>query len=187
MSAQQHHVFAPVLQVLAYDALLRGQELHIVYADGSKGAAFPLGCLEWNSHIKPFASRPKLRLGLGSHRHPELDFLVDMYVARNRELNDCHSMADEDSYTFDRTVAILTEPGLPDDLAFFAYQTGLQPMVAGFLRAVAYVLKQRRTEGLPRRLVVQSKLFDGKRSERPYTPDSRGARDSHYQTCTPWW
>lgn len=182
LSKPKHAVTTPCLWEVAYDSAFSGKHLDVRWSDGSS-TRFPCGVLA----ATPETSAPKvrLRLGLMSFRHPELDYLVDLYACRNRELAILKSMAAEEEYSFSRAREILLDPALQEAVVE-VYHTGLEPMVVGFYRGVISSLAERKTRGLPRNLLVQPMFYAGAPEREELTPNSPGADPNRYIRSKVW-
>lgn len=186
LSVPRHSITCAVLRRLAFDRALAGRGVPVVYADASKPAPFPVG--ELSDGPAPPAVGPIVKLGLASFRHPDLDYLVDRYLIRNRDANAEPTMAAEEEMTCRRTVELLSDPVLRAGGRVWAFHTGLEPMVVGFYRGVGAVLRDRRRRGLPRALVVTPFLYALDSSvTAAIGPDSPGARLDSYIREQPWW
>lgn len=186
LSLPRHTVTTPVLRDFVYDRRYAGRSIPIVFSDGSSPPPFPVGCLE-DGEPPALPSDRTLHVGLMSFRHPELDYLVDLYVTRNTELADEPTMADEEQLSFDRTIELFRDPALDEGGEICAFHTGLEPMVVGFYRGIVRVLQDRRARGLPRTLVVRPCLYAGPRDDGPFDCDSPGAKIESYDRGSPWW
>lgn len=187
LSVPRHSVTAPVLRTFAYDQTWRDRAIPIVFADHSRPRPFPIGRLEPGEPPPIESEEDVIKLGLGSFRHPELDYLVDLYVVRNRELSDELTMASAEELSYRRTVELLDDPALREGGRLWVYHTGLEPMVIGFYRGIVEILKARSRARLPRTLIVRPWLFDRPPDHGPFTRDSPGAQPSSFISCEPWW
>jgi hypothetical protein len=156
------------------------KKLSLCFEDGSIAPNFPLGCLQ--SNAVPQSSTRTLRIGLMSFRHPELDYLVDLYVVTNRDLAELISMEEQERLSFEKSLELLTDAALSDGAVLEIYHTGFEPIVVGFYRALVKVLKSKSV----RNLTVVTKLFAVKRGESPYTKESPGAKPADYLTGAVW-
>ena len=186
LSIPRHSITAPVLRRFAYDEAFRGRSIPVVFQDTSKSEPFPIGCLTANQ------SAPKtgevVKLGLSSFRHPDLEYLIDLYFARNRDLNDESSMAGVEALTCRRAVEMLSDPALRDGGQVWVFHTGLEPMVVGFYRGVVTVLQERKRRGLPRTLVITPWLYALDHSDtKNIGPETPGAKLESYVQADPWW
>lgn len=188
LSLPRHGVATPVLRRCVYDHALAGQAVRMNFLDGSRvRSGFAVGCLTL-SEPGPLAQKePLLRIGLMSFRHPELDYLVDLYVTRNRELAEQPSMADEEQLAFARTAAFLRDASFKNGGDIWAYHTGLEPMVIGFYRGVVQVLRERAQQKLPRTLVIRPFVYQGHKDKGPFDRQSPGAQHQSYKAFDPWW
>ena len=184
LSIPKHTATAYCLRQLAYDPSLKGRFLPVVFNDGAKPSPFPTGILE-NGHA---ASEPGavLRVGLMSFRHPELDYLVDLYVCRNLEIARLSATAEVEEYAFRRALETLGAPEMNRDIVVEVYHTGLEPMVVGFYRGVTEVLRRRAAAGKARNLVIRPRLFAGEATHENLTPGSPGANPGNYIRCIDW-
>lgn len=190
LSLPKHTATAPVLREFAYDQRYRGRHIPVVFMDGSKPPLFPIGCFYEQARPQALPESKILRVGLMSFRHPQLDYLVDLYITRNCELADEPTMAEEENLAFERTVAALSDPVLEPGGEMEAYHTGLEPMVVGFYRGVVQVLRERQRVGRPRRLLIRPRLYapKGEMAEaRHFDRTSPGADPNSYESCEPWW
>jgi len=185
LSIPRHATTTPVLRRFVYDSACRGRTLPIVFRDNSHPTPFPLGSLE-AGEATPLVTA-NLFVGLMSFRHPELDYLVDLYITRNRELAEQASQADEEALAFTRTTEFFEDPAFDRGCVVYACHTGLEPMVVGFYRGVVHTLQQRSKRGLPRNLAVVPLIFRGNTEEHSFTPASPGARLESYEQIEPWW
>lgn len=186
LSVPKHTATAPVLRRFAYNRSYQGREIPVVFRDSSRPTPFPVGCL--NPVPSPTGARDVIKIGLSSFRHPDMEFLIDLYLMRNRELNAEPSMAAEEKLTFHRTVELLSDPALNGGVEIWAIHTGLEPMIMGFYRGVVKILQERERRGLPRTLVIKPLLYapEGESQKHP-GPDSSGSDPNSYIVAEPWW
>jgi len=187
LSKPRHGVTTPVLRQFVYDARFNGGSLPVVFRDGSRPSPFPVGRLSDHAEPPPVPESQVVRLGLMSFRHPELDFIVDIYVARNKELGDHAPYAEGEELAFERTVEVLNDPIAKDGAELWVYHTGFEPMVIGFYRAVVHVIEERAKQGLPRTLCIRPFFYIPQPSEPPFTRESPGARQESYRPEKAWW
>lgn len=187
LSRPKHSITAPVLRELSFDSSVAGRKLSIVFLDGTKSPPFQFGLLAKLLVPPDIGTLPRIRLGLMSFRHPELDYLIDCYVTRNLEIVEQASMADEEAISYRNAVVLLSDAGLNEGAHIEVYHTGLEPMVVGFYRGVAEVLCARQRTKLPRTLVVTPHLYNGKPIKEQLGPDSPGAKAENYIACEPWY
>ena len=148
----------------------------VVYRDGSEAMnLYPLRSVSMREAIR--AVDVKLRFALLSIRHTEMDQTVDGAWLRNSEISRPrkHSQTDDLVYEISRGQLLqLTESG-NRRVHIDMYQTGLQPAIVGFYRAVAHHLMQ-----FPDTLGVQPWFFvnrgwkKGRRSPTTEAPFVRG-------------
>lgn len=104
----------------------------VVYQDGSEAAPFPLHCLPLEEKAP---QNNVLRLALISMRHNEMDDVVDGCVLRNRLVSRVRPAAETDhlAYALARQrLQAFAGKGMTIEL----FQTGFQPAVIGFYRAL---------------------------------------------------
>jgi|GEM_PF-3076908 len=183
-SIPRHEIITKALHRFVYDPAYTGTALPIVFRDASEPPPFPFGCLDGAAtHQVP--SNRVIYAGLMSMRHPELDYLVDLYVTRNQELAKEAAMADEERLAFERTMSLLSAPELDEGGEIRVLHTGLEPMIVGFYRAVVHVLHDRAT----RNLAIRSMFYrdPGSESDTALTPRSPGALLENYEESLLWW
>lgn len=187
LSIPKHGVIAPVLRSLAYDEKYSGKSVPIVFRDGSRPAPFPIGVLSLVEEAPPREELPIIRLGLISFRHPDMDYLVDLYLVANKHIDRHSSGAEIEQYAFHVTVETLGDMQVAEGAAILVYHTGLEPAVIGFYRGVVEVLRARINKGVPRRLVVVPCLFEGEKTAKSITASCAGAKANSFVECEPWW
>ncbi len=111
----------------------------VVYRDGSEARTISLRAVEVSDSLAPAAAI--MRMSLMSMRHPEMDALVDGAILRNRLISKVRPAAETDelAYTLsrERLGALSTIPvAKATGVTLYVYQTGLQPAVMGFYRAL---------------------------------------------------
>lgn len=186
LSTPRHTAIAPALRRLAYDQRYRDRSFPVVYTDGSTPLPFPVGVLD--RATKPTARElPKLILGLTSFRHTDMDFLVDLFLLTNRELDTKGTIADEERQACKAALDLFTDPTLRDGVLIYVLHTGLEPVVVGFYRAVIQALLYRKRMNFPRRFVVTPCIFMGDQHSGPYTAKSPGADMKNYAKGKSWW
>ena len=147
LSNQSHHTITEVLHEFVYTDRVGGHEpryVHVRYSDGSQGEPFPLYCLPRRcrvqlSHLKRI--RP-LRAALISMRHLEMDHRVDIAWFLNQDVSKAPTLAEVDTYCYLQTRRQLWDALTRGMLQLHLYQTGFQPTVVGFYRALVEVLLQ---------------------------------------------
>ncbi len=123
------------------------QRLAIAYNDGSLGAPFPLRCRPAPPPVDSKVRRT--RIGLNSGRHPGLDAHVDFYLLRSKEVDTLESYAEQEEEAFIRGRAVLTDDTWASGGVLDIFQTGLEPLVLGFYRAVVEVSLERAAQRMP--------------------------------------
>jgi len=117
----------------------------VIYTDGSQGEPFPLRCLPRpdEAEVGRLSQVQPLRVALLSMRHLALDHDVDMAWFRNREVSKARAFAETDAFCYAQTQNVLQESRDSGHLRLYLYQTGLQPAVIGFYRALVEELMLR--------------------------------------------
>jgi hypothetical protein len=133
-SGVSNRVLTEALRHFAADDSTSQRDVPVVYRDGSTARSFPLRCLRFAD--KPPASLRTYRFALLSIRHTEMDVEVDGAWLRNTDISRPRPHADTDQLAYELTQqqldALCKRPVL-----FYLYQTGLDPAVVGFYRAIA--------------------------------------------------
>ncbi len=114
-------------------------ELPVVYRDGSNGPRFPLRQLKM-SDVSPPSTWRTLRFTLMSIRHVEMDALVDGAWFRNSKISRPRPAGLTDELAFEISIRQLKETCSSGPVVIHMYQTGLEPAVMGFYRAVVVFL-----------------------------------------------
>jgi hypothetical protein len=121
--------------------------LKVVYEDGSQGRPFPIYCLPQpgTEVTQRFSGIQPLRVAMLSIRHMEMDREVDMAWFRNTEASlrrSCY--ADTDFFCYQETLRQLKTLKPEEPILIHLYQTGLEPAVVGFFRALVefYMAKE---------------------------------------------
>jgi hypothetical protein len=125
----------------------------VAYRDGSRGAPFPLRAVSSLSE-PPLSECRELRLALISVRHTEMDVEVDGAWLRNTDISRPRAAGETDQLAFEISRRQLSQLCAGDPLLIRLYQTGLEPAVVGFYRAVVMQLIER-----PGSLVVVPMYF----------------------------
>ena len=166
-SGVPNHVLTEGLRRYAERAnVTRARPARVVYRDGSEAAPFPLGALD-AAGTAP-SSEPDLRCALISLRHPEMDPLVDFAWIRNRVASQVRPAAETDRLVHEHSrerLAALRQ--YRSGAVLEVFQTGLEPAIVGFYRALAEHLAEH-----PGSIVVRPRYFEG------------GVRYGH---GAPWW
>jgi hypothetical protein len=123
----------------------------IGYRDGSKARAFPLGALTMPADPSPATldetwwriGDRALRFTLLSIRHVELDTLVDGAWLRNTAVSRPRPQGDTDELVYEASRAQLSQITSQGPVSLMMFQTGLEPAVVGFYRAVVDHLRER--------------------------------------------
>jgi len=110
----------------------------VVYQDGSEAPPFPLRCLTLE---KEAPQKNVLRLALISMRHNDMDDAVDGCVLRNRLVSRVRPAAETDHLAYSVTRQRL-QALAGRDMTIELFQTGFQPAVIGFYRALVEQLRE---------------------------------------------
>lgn len=156
-SNQPHNIITEVLNEFAYSdsgKLEKPIYIRVIYTDGSQAKDLPLQCLP-NHHDDELVKLTKtlpLKAALLSMRHLEMDDKVDISWFRNREVSKARAFAETDQFCYEETKNQLAGTRKDSVFILHLYQTGLQPAVIGFYRALIEELMFR--EKLPPSLAV---------------------------------
>jgi len=172
-SNQPHNVITEVLNEFVYSESGQAERpvlIPVIYTDGSQGKAFPLLCLPQRKEVElaRLAEAKPLRVALLSMRHLDMDHDVDVAWFRNREVSKARAFAETDEFCYTQTQKELQQSRSDSDLKLYLYQTGLQPAVVGFYRAVVEELLYRSNQ--PPSLEVVPYYFRGKAGYRQGQP-----------------
>lgn len=172
-SNQPHNVITEVLNEFAYSESGRVEEpvsIQVIYTDGSQGKPFPLRCLPRRNpdDLAHLAQAQPLRAAMLSMRHLGMDRDVDMAWFRNREVSKARAFSETDEFCYVQTQKQLQQSRFGGDLRLFFYQTGLQPAVIGFYRALIEELLHR--AGSPPSIEVIPHYYRGKAGYRQGQP-----------------
>lgn len=165
----KHRWIVEALHSLVFDQTqesVRDQKIRVTFSDGSETRPFPVGCLSLSD--PPKASDPALRVGLNSGRHPEMDRFVEVYLFRNADISTLESIADQEQYAFQQGMVFLQNPEWKEGGALELHQTGLEPLVVGFYRAVVTESLRRKKDGLPPVMVIPKSWSPSELSIRRY-------------------
>ncbi len=149
-SNQPHNIITEVLNELVYSETGKVERpvfVRVHYADGSQGKPFPLLCLpkRTDDELNIFQQASPLKVALLSMRHLSMDKDVDMAWFRNREVSKSRAFGETDEFCYEYTKKLLEQSRAEEILKLFLYQTGLQPAVIGFYRALTEELLYRST------------------------------------------
>jgi len=140
-----HHVIAEILNEMVYS---KGTKISvpITYADGSQASPFPLFCLrprQIESVRFAFKDEPLIKVGMMSQRHPELDPTVKIYIFRNQEISIGKPAGEIDETAYRKAKELFAKSRSEGKYRIAFYQTGFQPAIVGFYRALTEELIQR--------------------------------------------
>lgn len=149
------------------------------YQDGSVAEPFPLRSL---TLLNAMPDYPRLlRLALLSIRHTEMDVEVDGCWLRNFDISRPRPAAETDQLAFQLSqtqLATLTQQG---PLLIHLYQTGLDPAVVGFYRAVVHQLID-----APGSVAVLPKYFRHPPPPKDDDPAATVTQVSYFAEGKPW-
>lgn len=143
-SNPSHPVITEVLHEFVYREDRKDPcTIRVFYNDGSEGQPFPLYVLEKPSEdeLAKISKGTTIHSSLISMRHLDMDLAVDMAWFTNQQASRRRAYAETEEFCYQQTKELLRQ--LRDDLHIKLYQTGLQPAVVGFYRAVAEYLYSR--------------------------------------------
>ncbi len=142
----RHDVIAEIVHDFVYG---RGEPVmvDVIYGDGSKAAPFPLFVLRYSDRVKngQFLKLPVVQVGMMSERHSNdgLDTDVDTYWFRNQEISTGRTQAEIDKVAYEKSKELFKKLRLEGPYRMAFYQTGFQPAVVGFYRALTEELRER--------------------------------------------
>lgn len=144
----KHKVIAEVLHEFVYEeweGVTGPLYINIVYMDGSEARPFPLLCLRKKSEerLSQLRQIPELKVGMITARHPEMDNQVDIYWFRNQDASETRPSAESDEICYQWSVNIFREMRAEGPFRIGFYQTGFEPAVVAFYRALAEELMAR--------------------------------------------
>lgn len=113
-------------------------DVPVAYRDGSTADPFPFHSLDLSDAPPP--DLPILRFTLLSVRHVEMDEVVDGAWFRNARISLNRPAALTDADAFEISVRQLAQMRSTGPMIIEMFQTGLQPAVMGFYRAVVHAL-----------------------------------------------
>ena len=169
-SNQPHNIITEVLNEFAYSdsgKIKKPIYIQVIYTDGSQAENLPLQCLpnHDDNDLAMLAKAPPLKAALLSMRHLELDDKVDISWFRNREVSKARAFAETDQFCYAETKKQLVGTRKDGIFILHLYQTGLQPAVIGFYRALIEELLYRAK--LPPSLEVIPFYYHGKSGYQP--------------------
>jgi hypothetical protein len=115
-------------------------DVRVIYRDGSEAQTFPLQSLRLGEEITEVYS--VVRVALMSMRHPEMDSGVDAAWFRNRIISIVRPSSETDEVAYDISRTQLLQIIARGPVCLNLYQTGFEPAVVGFYRAVVHHLSQ---------------------------------------------
>jgi hypothetical protein len=117
---------------------LRRVDVPVVYQDGSRGAPFPLRAFSMTDHV-PDTWRT-FRFTLMSIRHVEMDAIVDGAWFRNIKISRPRVAGHTDDLAFETSLVQLRQLASGGPTLIYLYQTGFEPAIVGFYRALVHQL-----------------------------------------------
>lgn len=118
--------------------------LPVTYGDGSKARPFPIRCLlPLDKGREMNLPGPIINVGQLSGRHQEMDPKMNIYFFRNQEISTGKPAADIDEVAYQKAKAIFERLRKEGVYRIAYYQTGFQPAVVGFYRALTEELIQK--------------------------------------------
>lgn len=164
-SNQPHNVITEVLSEFIYSDTGKPKKptyIQVIYTDGSQAEDFPLQCLpeQGKKEFDRLSKITPLRASLLSMRHLEMDDKVDISWFRNREVSKSRAFSETDQFCYLETKRQLEETRKTEAFVLHLYQTGLQPAIIGFYRALTEELLHRAKR--PPNLMVVPFYFRGK-------------------------
>lgn len=136
---------------------LDSKKIRVVYGDGSESEEFVFILRKKNdnnSTDSKVSEVPILKASLLSMRHLDQDEVVDMAWFINQQASKPRSYGDAEKICFDITLDQLSQLNKPSQVILF--QTGLQPAIVGFYRALLQWLNSNESP----QLRVIPKFFD---------------------------
>jgi hypothetical protein len=120
------------------------RDVPVTYRDGSTGAPFPLQCLKLRTQLA--TGYPTYRFAMLSIRHTEMDVEIDGAWFRNASISRPRPAGETDQLAYEITQRQLAKICARGPVLLYLYQTGLDPAVVGFYRAVTeHLLRKPRT------------------------------------------
>ncbi len=131
-----HNVITEMLHEFVFGAG-KPMYLPVVYADGTKARPFPIHCLKPPEKGKVInLPGPVINVGQLSGRHQEMDPKMNIYFFRNQEISTGKTAAEIDSVSYLEAKKIFERLRKEGVYRIAYYQTGFQPAVVGFYRAL---------------------------------------------------
>jgi hypothetical protein len=135
----RHDVIAEIIHDFVYK---NGRPIYapVIYSDGSEARPFPLQCLRVHTDqsLSNLRKQPILNVGMMSARHSNdgLDPRVKVYWFRNQEISIGRTQAETDEVAYKKSKERLLELRPEGSYRIAFYQTGFQPAIVGFYRAL---------------------------------------------------
>lgn len=127
----------------------------ILYDDGSQCEPFPCGFLTENKKaLEKLSALNALKVGMVSNRHPEMDQFIDFYWFRNDEVSIGKTLSESDKIAYEKSIHLLQSLRKHGEVKIEFYQTGYEPAVVGFYRAVTNEITYRYENNLPLLLIT---------------------------------
>jgi hypothetical protein len=139
-----HRVITTLFHELFYSAEYLGRVLYVVYTSNSYPFGIPLGRLADAEWKEPTKANVDIRLGLISHRHPEMSYFVDACLHLNSHVSGKLVSGRQIQRLATKSALTFLRPWSQDALWVELYHTGLVPVVVGTLIAIEELLYQNR-------------------------------------------
>lgn len=150
-SGQPHNAITEALHAFAYTEQREAQEplyIQVHYGAGSQADPFPLCCLPKRKQyqLAHLTAVKPIRASLISMRHLEMDAHVYMAWLLNQQVAQLPTLTKVDEFSYLQTRSQLREALAVGPYKLHLYQTGFQPAVVGFFRALVEELLSRANE-----------------------------------------
>lgn len=145
-----HTTITEVLHEMAY-GLGTKTVVPVIYGDGSEARPLTIRCLRYRrkEQREAFKAEPMINVGMMSQRHEELDSHVSVYFFRNQDLSVGKRAAEIDELAYKQAKEMFVRMRKEGKYRIGFYQTGFQPVVVGFYRAlIEELLSQQGSEPL---------------------------------------
>lgn len=163
-SVLRHDVIAEVIHDFVYRW---GSPMYVsvIYADGTEATPLPLFCLKQKKveKLSLLRQQPVFNVGMMSARHSNdgLDEKIDIYWFRNQEISIGRTQAETDEVAYKKSKEQFLKMRSEGPYRIAFYQTGFQPAVVGFYRALAEELIAREKDSVAQLEVVPYYFMGG--------------------------
>lgn len=138
-SELRHDVIVEIMHDFVY-RMGNPLSVSVIYADGTEAAPIPLFCLKQkrDEALAVLRRQPEFNVGMMSSRHSNdgLDKKVDIYWFRNQEISIGRTQAETDEVAYKKSKEQFLKMRNEGPFRISFYQTGFQPAVVGFYRAL---------------------------------------------------